>query len=93
MSDTPKCNASFLSVDEAMKCESEDWDSVVPLCVAKEIERENEALRKDAERYRWLRVSKCNPAYPARSGQYGVSMIFGEHLDAVIDAAIAAEGK
>jgi len=62
-------------------------------CDYRRIERENEALRKDAERYRWLRVSKCNPAYPARSAQFGVCMIFGEHLDATIDAAIAAAIK
>ncbi len=45
-------------------------------------------LRRDAERYRWLRKSVGNPAYCARSTQFGVQIVHGELLDEAIDAAM-----
>jgi hypothetical protein len=48
--------------------------------------------QKDADRYRWLRESKSNPAYCAYSGQFGVSMIRGEVLDKAIDKAMSEKG-
>ena len=45
-------------------------------------------LERVAARYRWLRKSVCNPAYPACSTQWGVRMCNNEQLDAAIDAAL-----
>jgi hypothetical protein len=68
-----------------------------------QLQRENAELRKDAERYRWLRQS-----WPERSdavvyvhivySHHGVNTnddptLFGAHLDEAIDAAMAAKDK
>jgi uncharacterized protein (DUF3084 family) len=53
---------------------------------------ENAALRKDAERYRWLRTQHANilrgPVHVA-----GVGALTSTGLDAAIDAHLAREGK
>ena len=55
--------------------------------------RQQEA-EQNAARYRWLRQSKSNPAYAARSTAYGVSMLRLELLDEAIDAAMqSTEGR
>lgn len=46
---TPICSSAFLEVTKAAKAESEDWDYVIPLCVAKSIELEAADLRERAE--------------------------------------------
>lgn len=54
----------------------------------KRIKAENEALRKDAERYRWLRdPAAAIVVRDARSHMRGV------YMDAQIDAAMAKEAK
>ena len=59
-------------------------------CVIADLKAENEALRKDAERYRWLRSNSVPPYHDhfpvARYFDTG-EMILGEALDAAIDAA------
>ena len=51
-----------------------------------ELERENEALRKDAERYRWLRMNRLWL-------KANLPMIAAPQFDAAIDAAIDASLK
>jgi hypothetical protein len=51
-----------------------------------------EAAEADARRYRWLRESVANPVYCNVATPYGLSQLYGESLDAVIDSAIA-KGK
>lgn len=58
-----------------------------PAVVLELLRRLREA-EKDAARYRWLRQSKSNPAYAARSTAYGVSMLRQDLLDEAIDAAM-----
>lgn len=58
-----------------------------PFVVLELVRRLREA-EKDAARYRWLRQSKSNPAYAARSTAYGVSMLRQDLLDEAIDAAM-----
>jgi hypothetical protein len=53
----------------------------------------SEAVERDAARYRWLRTRVANP-YVAESTQWGVGHIYGDALDAKIDAALSrSEGK
>lgn len=58
------------------------------------LKAENEALRKDAERYRWLReqnwaISEMAVAtYPKESIKLGYDCPFGDRLDSAIDAAM-----
>jgi hypothetical protein len=47
---------------------------------------ELEAAKRDAERYRWLRMSVANPVYCAQSTEFGVKMVYGTYLDKIIDA-------
>ena len=48
---------------------------------------ENEALRKDAERYRWLRESKCPMAVVSED-----CLVLGmSYMDAAIDAAMKGQ--
>jgi hypothetical protein len=58
-----------------------------------QLRAEVDALRKDAERYRWLR-DPCSGAehviYYSR-GDYGRGLMSGSMLDAAIDAALAAK--
>jgi len=58
-----------------------------------QLRAEVDALRKDAERYRWLR-DPCSGAehviYYSR-GDYGRGLMSGSMLDAAIDAAMAAK--
>jgi hypothetical protein len=57
----------------------------------REAERERDALRKDAERYRFLRNPE--PFRTMDKGRMGVVLgNFEDDLDAAIDAAIAADG-
>lgn len=64
-----------------------------------QLKAENEALRKDAERYRWLRaqhwaISEMAVAtYPKESIRLGYDCPFGERLDAQIDAALSKESS
>ncbi len=63
---------------------------------------EIEALRKDAERYRWLRDDGDGPANAIAAavaegdnehgGEY-VSWLYGDELDAAIDAAMKGANK
>ena len=53
------------------------------------LKAENEALRKDAERYRWLRDACGVVAYKKIAGSIGPGMLpSGERLDCVIDAVM-----
>lgn len=68
----------------------------VPLVLASDYEAllaERDALRKDAERYRWLR-DPCSGAerviFYCR-GDYGRGLMSSAMLDAVIDAALQGE--
>lgn len=61
---------------------------------------ENEALRRDAERYRWLRKTESWEEHYNRdgrlwivSGREGVDNQTGEELDDSIDAAMAKEAR
>lgn len=54
------------------------------------LERENAALRLDAERYRWLRDDKRGRSLSVSSLEWTGS---AELSDAAIDAAIKEEGK
>ena len=62
--------------------------------VALELLAENETLRKDADRYRWLReqnwaISEMAVAtYPKESIKLGYDCPFGDRLDSAIDAAM-----
>ncbi|QHF28557.1 hypothetical protein [Pseudomonas sp. R32] len=55
---------------------------------AEKLKAENEVLRKDAERYRWLRDECGVVAYKEIAGSIGPGMLpSGEKLEAAIDAA------
>lgn len=57
-----------------------------------QLKAENEALRKDAERYRWLRDGCGVVEYKAIAGSIGPGMLpSGDKLQAAIDAAMAKE--
>jgi hypothetical protein len=65
--------------------------------IARRLERDSDALRADAERYRWLRDGGNANAWTARSiqdedGTWDSYPIFSAYLDAAIDAA-KQEGK
>ena len=49
-----------------------------------------EAASRNEMRYLWLRLSKDNPAYKARSAEYPMQ-IYAERLDNYIDAEIEAQ--
>lgn len=51
------------------------------------LQTEVERLRKDAERYQCLRSRVSNP-YVAETTEFGVMHIYGDRLDAAIDAAM-----
>lgn len=54
-----------------------------------QLKAENEALRKDAERYRWLREGCGLVEYKAIAGSVGPGMLpSGERLESAIDAAM-----
>ena len=53
--------------------------------------REAETLREDSARYRWLRQSVGNPAYPMQACEFGLRHITGDNLDAAIDSARKGE--
>ena len=57
--------------------------------LVEQLERENEALRKDAERYRWLREfgARARIYVPANRGTE-MEIATAEKLDSAIDAAI-----
>jgi hypothetical protein len=54
--------------------------------------RADEAIRKDAERYRFLRVWQEADDVLIRSDCRGVYIVQLEAMDAAIDAALAAQG-
>jgi hypothetical protein len=61
--------------------------------LVEQLERENEALRKDAERYRWLRDNSHNTPigvyeWVERDGRQQRAWLGSNELDAAIDAAI-----
>lgn len=59
-----------------------------------QIKAENDALRKDAERYRWLRDQCGVVEYKAIAGSVGRGMLpSGEKLQAAVDAAMAGEAS
>jgi hypothetical protein len=66
-----------------------DFDAVVA---------ESDALRRDAQRYRWLRDENVERAFLPQATQYKKSAfnisdrvaVYGDELDAAIDAAIKA---
>lgn len=59
------------------------------------LKAENEALRKDAERYRWLRSkeAECNVEIPMDDGRGWVLPGYLDELDAAIDAALEGGGR
>ena len=61
-----------------------------------ELARENEALRKDAERYRWLRSRDLDAIDKGGvfAGMTPRNVVLNEeHLDAAIDAALKEQSK
>ena len=58
-----------------------------------QLKGENEALRKDAERYRWLRAADwwrsplCAISNPKKQAKLGSDCPSGDRLDAQVDAA------
>jgi hypothetical protein len=71
---------------------AQDRGGDMPCAGLAEARAEVEALRKDAERYRWLRnpTSNVYQCYQPR-GDYGKGLMTGESLDAAIDDARAKE--
>lgn len=79
--------------------------TLMPLMVKLvELQEENARLREDAERYRWLRsddaerIGACTGFGCIDVGASGVAYtyeesLYGDELDAAIDAAIAAARK
>jgi len=59
-----------------------------------QLKADNEALRKDADRYRWLRSQHWNESdmavacHPKKSVKLGFDCPSGERLDHAIDAAM-----
>lgn len=56
------------------------------------VQSENDELKRDAERYRWLRSSgaECNVEIPLENGHGYLLPGFSDHLDTAIDAAMLA---
>lgn len=84
-----------LRLADCLQCEFAGFEVAdVAAAELRRLHAENEALRKDAQRYRWLRALDAGgiqvyyvPVDPHLS-------IFGDELDAAIDAAIdAAKGE
>ena len=69
-----------MTIEEELSITCEQRDALDIECAR--LEKENEALRKDAERYRWLREE----AFQATAARI-VQMLPG-HMDAEIDAAM-----
>jgi type II secretory pathway pseudopilin PulG len=60
------------------------------------LQKELEAARKDAERYRWLRDDAANQSDSWAIGVYPADercIVTGAELDAAIDAALSKESK
>ena len=103
-SDTPRTDAIFplisgcpVVVPESIYELREKFEELERDLAAANAEREE--LKRDAERYRWLR-EHCNsmsldpPLTVAQVKGYGLDAWSGDNLDVAIDAAIAArEGK
>jgi len=86
MSDTPRTDEAvtkFIKRTYTGACECVDAEDM------RQLERENEALRKDAERYRWLREfgARARIYVPANRGTE-MEIATAEKLDSAIDAAI-----
>lgn len=64
-----------------------------------QLKAENEAMRKDAERYQWLRLADwwrspvCAISNPKEQAKLGSDCPSGERLDAQIDAAMVKEAS
>ena len=93
MSDGMRCKCAAWSANEC-SCPDVDWRSAREV----ELEAENKALRKDAERYRWLRDKSGNcdvgtvptvRPLPSQCNDYWA--LCEEILDASIDAAMEKE--
>lgn len=78
----------------AFGCHADQMTAYAEANVAK-LREENEALRKDAERYRWLREGRAESAVPAvfmcNEDAEAVHGLSGGALDAAIDAARGGE--
>jgi DNA repair exonuclease SbcCD ATPase subunit len=72
-------NAQIEALREVQKKNAKEW---------KEVKDENEALRTDAERYRWVRAHRRVQIFPLEEWKVGVT---GRALDAAIDAAMGKE--
>lgn len=92
MSDGMGCKCAAWSANEC-SCPDVDWRSAREV----ELEAENKALRKDAERYRWLRnqneLLENNTFYVGidNSEEPGDINWVGVDLDSAIDAAMEKE--
>ena len=85
MSDTPRTDAVEQGID-SNDCRA--WRSV-----ARQLERELTAARKDAERYRWLRQFGSRAAiYVGADKGKSMEIAQMQQLDGAIDAAIEKEG-
>lgn len=74
-----------------------DTDTMMDVYLTRDQREAYERLRKDAERYRWLRDDGDGPgnaiaaAVAEGDNEYGgeyVSWLYGDELDAAIDAAM-----
>jgi hypothetical protein len=75
----------------------ESWAAV--LVMVDQLKAEVESLRKDAERYRWLRIADwwrspvCAISNPKEQAKLGSDCPSGERLDAQIDSAMTKEPR
>jgi RecJ-like exonuclease len=113
MSRCPSCNGrgSLAAVGACPTCRGYGtvWDHVCvecggplqwrcPACrIAQSADVADDALRADAERYRWLRGGKCRTTGSPKRGRIEVyqwhdrsegDLLKGDQLDAAIDAAL-----
>jgi len=86
--------AGFIPNFSTFICDEEDIARLIALA-RRELQAENEALRKDAERYRWLRDTfATGTPHVAELVSTGfcdeIEYLHGDAMDAAIDAAIDA---
>ena len=85
------------SRDRQMSCEEDDSSSSAWQAAHASRDAEVEALRKDAERYRWLRNSDRIPdgdyldTHLVVTDASGEDVLWNNSLDVTIDAAMQAE--
>ena len=79
-----------MTIEEELSITCEQRDALDIECAR--LEKEVDALRKDAERYRWLRDQNNSEAVEDMIRVYnygdGAKLLDGEELDAAIDAAM-----